>query len=208
MDRARIMLLAAGAFFGTAAPALASSPALEAGTVIALDAQRSVDAEPAGTLPEEHVESVELVEQPVGTEVSEDAPLNDALEPSPALGLEKRRFVDASLSVVAVVAWGEDAVQDDPTDVEMGTRTPRDAVRRGSPAGRSGGRRLRCQNGISRPWPQSSRPTMGRGRPEDRLRRSGRGTSRGGVGRLGRAGWRSDVAVGRCATSPGAAAGQ
>jgi len=116
------------AFEREGGPGTVAEEALEAGTVIALDAHRSVDAEAAGTLPGEHVESVELVEQPVGTEVSEDATLNDALEPGPVLGLEKRRFVEASLSVVAVVAWGEDAVEDDQMEVEMGIEGGAEAV--------------------------------------------------------------------------------
>ena len=68
--------------------------ALEAGTVITLDAHGSIDAEPTGPLPREHVEGVELIEQPVGAEVPKHATLNDALEPGPSRrgAREKRTY--------------------------------------------------------------------------------------------------------------------
>jgi hypothetical protein len=40
--------------------------ALEAGTVVTLDAHGRVDTEAAGSVPGEHVEGVESVEQPLG----------------------------------------------------------------------------------------------------------------------------------------------
>ncbi|MCG6955010.1 MAG: hypothetical protein LJF04_03385 [Gemmatimonadetes bacterium] len=49
----------------------------------------------------------ELVEEPVGAEVSEHATLKDALEPGPVLGLRERRFVEASSSGVAILGSGE-----------------------------------------------------------------------------------------------------
>jgi hypothetical protein len=88
--------------------------ALEAGAVVALDAHGGVDAEPGGrdrledlkwyppalrssptgSLPREHVEGVELIEEPVSAEVPKHATLNDALEPDPVLGPEARRLVE------------------------------------------------------------------------------------------------------------------
>jgi len=79
-------------------------------------------------VPGEHVEGVELVEQPVGAEVPKHAPLNDALEPDPVLGLEARRFIEASFTVVTVVASGEDAVEDDQVEVGMGVEGGAEAV--------------------------------------------------------------------------------
>ncbi len=100
-------------------PGTVAEEALEAGAVVALDAHGGVDAEATGSLPREHVEGVELIEEPVGAEVSEHATLKDALEPCPVLGLEERRFMEASLTVVTAVASGEDAVEDGPGDVRV-----------------------------------------------------------------------------------------
>jgi len=71
---------------------------------------------------------VELIEEPVGAEVPKHATLNDALEPGPVLGLEERRFMEASLTVVTAVASGEDAVEDDHVEVEVGIEGRAEAV--------------------------------------------------------------------------------
>ena len=102
--------------------------ALEAGTVVTLDAHGSVDAEPTGSLPREHVAGVELIEEPVSAEVPKHAPLKDALEPDPVPGLEERRFVEASSSVVAILGSGEDAVEDDHVEVEVRVQGGAEAV--------------------------------------------------------------------------------
>jgi len=91
--------------------------ALEAGAVGLLDPHRSIDAEPTGSLPREHIEGIGLIEQPVGAEGSEDATLHDALEPAPVLGPQERGFVEERLSVLGS---GEDAVEDDEVEVGMG----------------------------------------------------------------------------------------
>jgi hypothetical protein len=102
--------------------------ALEAGAVVTLDAHGSVDAEATGSLPGEHVEGVELVEQPVGAEVPKHATLNDALEPGPVLGLEERRLVEASHTGVGVAGLREDAVEDDHVEVEVWVQRRAEAV--------------------------------------------------------------------------------
>jgi hypothetical protein len=122
--------------------------ALEAGTVVTLDAHGSVDAEPTGSLPGEHVAGVELIEQPVGAEVPKHATLNDALEPDPVLGLEEAGFVKVSLCVVAPVApvaSGEDAVEDDQVEVEVWVQGRAEAVQEADSAGLGlGGRTGTC----------------------------------------------------------------
>jgi len=55
----------------------------------------------------------------VSAEVSEDATLNDALEPSPVIGPEEAGFVKASSPVVADVGSGDDPVEDDEVQVEV-----------------------------------------------------------------------------------------
>jgi hypothetical protein len=119
--------------------------ALEAATVIALDAHGSIDAEATGALPGEHVAGVELVEQPVGAEVPKHAPLNDALEPDPVLGLEEAGFVKVSLPVVTPVVSGEDAVDNDQVEVKVrvqrGGAPPTGAAATSPPRSRPAGRR-------------------------------------------------------------------
>jgi hypothetical protein len=102
--------------------------ALEAGTVGTLDAHGSVDAEPTGSLPREHVEGVELVEQRVGAEVPKHAPLNDALEPEPVFGLEELRLMEDDITRVPIVDSGEDAVEDDQVEVQVWVQGRAEAV--------------------------------------------------------------------------------
>ena len=85
-------------------------------TVIALDADRSIDAEATGTLPREHAVSVGFVEETVGAEVSEHTALDDALELEPPVGGEAGGRMEADLTVGAV---REHAVEDDTVVVEV-----------------------------------------------------------------------------------------
>jgi hypothetical protein len=84
--------------------------ALEAGTGVTLDAHGGalprVDTEPTGSVPGEHVEGVELVEQPVGAEVPKHPPLNDARSRTRcsgwrSVGVDQRKAVDYALEAVA-----------------------------------------------------------------------------------------------------------
>jgi hypothetical protein len=93
----------------------------------------------------EHVEGVELVEQPVGAEVPKHAPLNDALEPDPVLGLEEAGFVKVSLPEVPVVESGEDAVDNNQVEVEVWVQRRAEAVQEADRAGLGlGGRTGTC----------------------------------------------------------------
>jgi hypothetical protein len=116
------------AFEGEGRAGTVAEEALEAGTVVTLDAHGSVDAEPTGSLPREHVTGVELVEQRVGAEVPKHAALNDALEPEPVFGLEERRLVEDDIISVPIVDSGEDAVEDDQVEVEMRVERRAEAV--------------------------------------------------------------------------------
>jgi len=80
----------------------------------------------------------------VGAEVPKHAPLNDALEPDPVLGLEERRFIEASFTVVTS---GEDAVEDDQVEVGMGVEGGAEAVQEAD--GRELGVRGRTGAGVA-----------------------------------------------------------
>jgi hypothetical protein len=84
---------------------------------VALDVHRSVDAEPAGSLPGEHVAGVVFLEETLGAEVAEDAALDEALEGEPVVGGEPGGLVEAYRAVGRLV---EDAVEDDQVEVEVG----------------------------------------------------------------------------------------
>ena len=57
-------------------------------SVLALDANGRVDAEPTGALPGQHAVGVGFVEQAVRTEVAQHTTLHDVLELVPVLGRE------------------------------------------------------------------------------------------------------------------------
>jgi hypothetical protein len=114
---------------------------LDARPVLALDAHRGVDAEPARALPGEHAGGIELVEESLATEVAEDVLLDDRLHVGDAIGRHVMGLVKLDL---AVVGLAEDAVEDDEVvmrvDVEGGaeSRVVRSHRRRtGDVAGKS-----------------------------------------------------------------------
>jgi hypothetical protein len=81
-----------------------------------MDSDRCVEAEAAAGLPGEHVLYGVLVEEAAALEESEHAALQRALEMAHVVGREVRRFVEGD---AAVVALGEDAVEDDDVEVEV-----------------------------------------------------------------------------------------
>jgi hypothetical protein len=109
-------------------PGAVAEESLEAGAVVPLDAHGSVDAELTGAPPAEHAIGIGLIEEPVGAEVSEDAPLNDALEADPVLEVKERRFVEDGPSRVPILGPGEDAVEDDEVEVGMQVQRGAEAV--------------------------------------------------------------------------------
>jgi hypothetical protein len=80
-------------------PGTVADQALDARTVVALDADGGGDAEPAGPLPGEHALSIGLVEQAACTEVPEHTAPNDRLEVEPVALLEMGRLVEPDGSV-------------------------------------------------------------------------------------------------------------
>jgi hypothetical protein len=81
-----------------------------------MDADGGVEAEAAAGLPGEHVLDSVLVEEAAALEEAEHAALQRALEAEHVVGREMGRFVEGD---VAVVALGEDAVEDDDVEVEV-----------------------------------------------------------------------------------------
>jgi len=82
-----------------------------------VDADRGVQAEAAGGLPGEHVGDGGLVEEAASLEEAEHAPLQCALEAEDVVGSEVRRLVEGDGSSLVL---GEDAVEDDHVEVEVG----------------------------------------------------------------------------------------
>ena len=68
-------------------PGTVSDESLDTLPVLTLEADRSVNAEPAGALPSEHAVRIGLVEEAAAPEVPEHAALDDALEVEPVVGL-------------------------------------------------------------------------------------------------------------------------
>ena len=95
--------------------AIADEP-LDALPVIAQDADGSIDAEAAGSLPSEHAVSVSFVEETVGAKVAEYAALDDALEVEPVVGLKPGGFMELDLTIGAL---RKGAVEDDTVVVEV-----------------------------------------------------------------------------------------
>lgn len=85
-------------------------------SVIAQDADGSIDAEPTRSPPVEHAVGVGLVEEAAGAEVPEHAALDDALEFVPVVGLEMGGLMEAGIAARAV---RECAVEDDTVVVEV-----------------------------------------------------------------------------------------
>jgi hypothetical protein len=104
-------------FEGEGRPGTVAQEALNARTVVALDANGGVDAEAAGALPGEHALGIGLVEKAAGAEVPEHAALNDTLEVEPVGLVEQSRFVKEDGSVRGL---GDDAVEDDEMKVKVG----------------------------------------------------------------------------------------
>jgi hypothetical protein len=106
---------------GERRPGAVADDALEADAVVALDVHRGVDAEPAGSLPDppaagaRHTLGVVFLKETLSAEVAEDAALDEALEAEPVVGGEPGGLVEAHGCVGRLV---EDAVEDDPVDVE------------------------------------------------------------------------------------------
>jgi len=59
----------------------------DAGSVLALDADGRIDAEPAGAAPREHAVGIGFVEQAMRAEVAEHTSLDNVLDFVPVLGL-------------------------------------------------------------------------------------------------------------------------
>ena len=76
-------------------PGTVADQALDARTVVALDADGGVDAEAAGALPGEHALGIGLVEKAACAEVPEHTALNDTLEVEPVVFVEQGGLVEA-----------------------------------------------------------------------------------------------------------------
>jgi hypothetical protein len=112
-------------FEGEGWPSTVAQEALDAGTVVTLDADGGVNAEATGALPGEHALGIGFVEKAAGAEVPEHTALNDALEVVPMDLLEQRCFVEADGPVRDL---GEDAVEDDEVKVKVGVQSRPEAV--------------------------------------------------------------------------------
>lgn len=104
------------AFEGKGWPGAVAQEALDAGTVLTLDADSGVDAEASGALPGEHATGIGLVEKAARAEVPEHAALNDTLEVEPVGFGELGGLVEADRSVGGL---SEDAVEDHEVEVEV-----------------------------------------------------------------------------------------
>ena len=80
-------------------PSTVTEQPFDAGSVLALDANGGIDAEPTGALPGQHAVGVGFVEQAVAVEVAQHATLHDVLEFMPVLGNEPGGLMEADLSV-------------------------------------------------------------------------------------------------------------
>jgi hypothetical protein len=83
--------------------ATVANETLDARPVLALDAHRGVDAEPARALPGEHAGGIELVEESLATEAAEDVLLDDRLHVGDAIGRQVIGLVKLDLAVVGLV---------------------------------------------------------------------------------------------------------
>jgi hypothetical protein len=90
-----------------------------------MDADGCVEAETAAGLPGEHVGDSVLVEEAAALEEAEYATLQRALEAKYVVGSEVRCLVEGD---AAIVALGEDAVEDDDMEVEVGVEGGAEAV--------------------------------------------------------------------------------
>jgi len=124
--------------------------ALEADAVVALDVHRSVNAEPAGSLPDppaagaRHTVGVVFLEQTPGAEVAQNAALDEALEGEPVVGGEPGGLVEAHRAVGRLV---EDAVEDDQVEVEVGVERRPDHASRRCPVQKADG--ASCASGVA-----------------------------------------------------------
>jgi hypothetical protein len=112
-------------------PGAISEEALAPCRVRAMDSDRCVEAEAAAGLPGEHVLDGVLGEQAAALEEAEHAALQRALEAEDVVGREMGRLVEGD---AAVVALGEDAVQDDDVEVEVGVEGGTEAMQEGNGA--------------------------------------------------------------------------
>lgn len=90
-----------------------------------MDSDRRIEAEAAAGLPGEHVLDGVHIEEAAALEEAEHAPLQRALEVEHVVGRGVRRFVEGD---AAVVALGEDAVENDDVEVEVGVEGGAEAV--------------------------------------------------------------------------------
>jgi hypothetical protein len=128
------MCCGAGAFLGPLAAALDTQALqrewrpgavpeqpLAPGCIGAMDADGGVEAEAAAGPPGEHVFDGALVEQAAPLEEAEHAALQRTLQAEHVVGREMHRLVEGD---AVVVAFGEDAVEEDDVEVEVLRRTP------------------------------------------------------------------------------------
>ena len=80
-------------------PSTVTEQPFDACSVLALDANGRIDAEPTGALPGQHAVGVGFVEQAVAVEVAQHATLDYVLELEPVLGSEPADLMEADLSV-------------------------------------------------------------------------------------------------------------
>ncbi|HUF31424.1 MAG TPA: hypothetical protein VMM77_12300, partial [Gemmatimonadaceae bacterium] len=123
--------LDAQAFEGERRPGAVPQQPFPAGGVGAVDADGGVQAEAATGLPGEHVLYGVLVEESAALEEAEHALQQRALEAKDVVGKEVGRLVEDDAGVVAL---GEDAVQDDDMEVEVGVEGGAEAVEEGDGA--------------------------------------------------------------------------
>ena len=101
---------------GEGRPGAVTEEALDARTVVALDADGGVYTEASGSLPGEHARGIGLVEEAASTDVTQDTALDDALEFEPVDLLELGGLMEVDRPIGPP---GEDAVEDDEVEVEM-----------------------------------------------------------------------------------------
>ena len=108
------------------------------------DADGGIQAEAAGGPPGEHVGDGVRVEQ-AAAEEAEHAALNGALERVGVVGSQVRRFIEADGPVARL---GEEAVEDDEVEVEVGVEGGAEAVQEGD------GAQLGVRPGAGAGWPR------------------------------------------------------
>ena len=124
---------------GEGRPGTVPNEPFHACTVVALDPDRSVDAEPTGSLPAQHAVSVGFVEEALAPKVPEHAALEGtacplqavALELEPAVGVEAGGLMEADLTVGAL---RERAVEDDTVVVKMRVERRAEPMQKADPA--------------------------------------------------------------------------